>query len=188
MPVYDVIEIIGSSSESWEKAAANAVEQKPPNLSASFASQKSKNSICNWTRRERWRPIARRSNCRSNMRTPEPKRAWYTAIELDTHDREAVLPAVTLIREDRTPRGKCCASSLSIRSDSREVRVPFMALSGPVLQCRDVHFPGSTGRGLGLLKCLLMTGKRHATTGISIVKYAFGRLRVAEVGITATRP
>ena len=27
MPVYDVIEIIGSSSESWEKAAANAVEQ-----------------------------------------------------------------------------------------------------------------------------------------------------------------
>ena len=27
MSVYDVIEIIGSSSESWEKAAANAVEQ-----------------------------------------------------------------------------------------------------------------------------------------------------------------
>ena len=101
--------------------------------------------------------------------------AWYTGIELDTHGREATLPALTLIREDQTPRGKCCASSLSIRSDSREVRVPFKALSGPVSQRRDVHFPGSTGRGLGLLKCLLMTGNGHATTGISIVKCAFGR-------------
>ena len=32
MPVYDVIEIIGSSSESWEKAAANAVEQASKSL------------------------------------------------------------------------------------------------------------------------------------------------------------
>ena len=32
MPVYDLIEIIGSSSESWEKAAANAVEQASKSL------------------------------------------------------------------------------------------------------------------------------------------------------------
>ena len=32
MPAYDVIEIIGSSSESWEKAAANAVEQASKSL------------------------------------------------------------------------------------------------------------------------------------------------------------
>ena len=32
MSVYDVIEIIGSSSESWEKAAANAVEQASKSL------------------------------------------------------------------------------------------------------------------------------------------------------------
>ena len=38
---------------------------KPPNLSAIFASQKSLSSICNWTRRERWKPIARKSGYRS---------------------------------------------------------------------------------------------------------------------------
>ena len=32
MSVYDVIEIIGPSSESWEKAAANAVEQASKSL------------------------------------------------------------------------------------------------------------------------------------------------------------
>ena len=32
MSVYDVIEIIGSSSQSWEKAAANAVEQASKSL------------------------------------------------------------------------------------------------------------------------------------------------------------
>ena len=32
MPVYDVIEIIGSSSESWEKAAAVAVTQASKSL------------------------------------------------------------------------------------------------------------------------------------------------------------
>jgi hypothetical protein len=47
---------------------------------------------------------------------------------LDTHGREAALLALTLIREDRTPRGKCCGSSLIIRSDSSQVRVSrFMA-------------------------------------------------------------
>ena len=65
--IYDVIQLIGTSNESWEKAAANAVEQ-PPNLSAMFASQKSSNSICNWTRRERSKHIARRSSYRSNSR------------------------------------------------------------------------------------------------------------------------
>src|SRR5258705_11412047 len=53
-----------------------------------------------------------------------------TSTELDTHGREAALRAPTLIREDRTQRGKCCVSSSSIRSHSRRVRVrPFVALS-----------------------------------------------------------
>jgi dodecin len=32
MAVYDVIQLIGTSSESWEKAAANAVEQASKSL------------------------------------------------------------------------------------------------------------------------------------------------------------
>ena len=32
MPVYDVIQLIGTSSESWEKAAANAVEHAAKSL------------------------------------------------------------------------------------------------------------------------------------------------------------
>jgi flavin-binding protein dodecin len=32
MAVYDVVELIGTSSESWEKAAANAVEQASKSL------------------------------------------------------------------------------------------------------------------------------------------------------------
>ena len=63
--VYDVILLIGSSKESWEKAAANAVEQASKSLRNLRVSQKSSNSICNWTRRERWKPIARRSGYRS---------------------------------------------------------------------------------------------------------------------------
>jgi len=55
--------------------------------------------------------------------------SWSIGIstELDTHGREAALSAPTLIREDRTQRGKCCVSSSSIRSPSSEVRVsPFI--------------------------------------------------------------
>src|SRR5258707_15736687 len=44
-----------------------------------------------------------------------------TSTELHTHGQEAALLAPTLIREDRTQRGKCCVSSLSIRSHSSEV-------------------------------------------------------------------
>jgi dodecin len=32
MPLYDVIQLIGSSTESWEKAASNAVEQASKSL------------------------------------------------------------------------------------------------------------------------------------------------------------
>src|SRR5437868_1368919 len=46
-----------------------------------------------------------------------------TSMELDTHGREAALLALTLIREDRMPRGKCCVSSSSIRSHSSQCRV-----------------------------------------------------------------
>src|SRR6202022_2999512 len=51
-----------------------------------------------------------------------------TSTELNTHGRVAALRAPTLIREDRTQRGKCCVSSSSIHSHSSLVRVsPFMA-------------------------------------------------------------
>jgi len=59
--------------------------------------------------------------------------SWSTGIStgLDTHGREAALSAPTLIRVDRTQRGKCCVSSSSIRSPSSEARVsPFMAPGG----------------------------------------------------------
>ena len=42
--------------------------------------------------------------------------------ELGTHGRAAVLLAPTLIRADRTQRGKCCVSSSSICSHSSQVR------------------------------------------------------------------
>jgi hypothetical protein len=42
-------------------------------------------------------------------------------MELDTRGREAALLALTLIREDPTPRGKCSVSSSSIRSHSSQV-------------------------------------------------------------------
>ena len=52
-------------------------------------------------------------------------------MELDTRGREAALLALTLIREDRTRREKCCVSSSSIRSHSSQVRVsPFVARNG----------------------------------------------------------
>ena len=44
-------------------------------------------------------------------------------MELDTHGQEAALSAPTLIREDRTPRGKCCGSSWGIRSHSSQLDV-----------------------------------------------------------------
>ena len=62
--VYDVILLIGSSKESGKRPPPTR-STKPPNLSAMFASQKSSNSICIWTRRERWKHIARRSSYRS---------------------------------------------------------------------------------------------------------------------------
>src|SRR5215471_20374440 len=37
------------------------------------------------------------------------------SMEPDTHGREAALPVPTLIREDRTRRGKCYVSSWSIK-------------------------------------------------------------------------
>src|SRR5258708_39429284 len=45
-----------------------------------------------------------------------------TSTELHTHGQEAALLAPTLIREDRTQRGKCCGSSSSIRSHSEVYR------------------------------------------------------------------
>jgi hypothetical protein len=53
-----------------------------------------------------------------------------TSTELDTHGREEAPRAPTLIREDRTQRGKCSVSSSSIRSYTRLVTAsPLLALT-----------------------------------------------------------
>jgi hypothetical protein len=58
---YDVIQLIGTSTNHGKRPPLTR-SNKLPNLSAMFASRKSSNSICNWTRDERWKPIARRSS------------------------------------------------------------------------------------------------------------------------------
>src|SRR5258707_15846023 len=61
-------------------------------------------------------------------RVGEKSLSTGTFMELDTHGQEAALSAPTLIRGDRTPRGKCCGSSSSIRFHKSQVRVsPFVA-------------------------------------------------------------
>ena len=57
--VYKVIELIGTSKESWEKAAAAAVSRAGKSCAIS-ASPRSSSSICNWTPRARSRPTAPR--------------------------------------------------------------------------------------------------------------------------------
>jgi hypothetical protein len=60
-----------------------------------------------------------------------------TSTELDTHGQEAALLAPTLIREDRTPPGKCCGSSSSIRFHKSQERVsPSAAMSAVPLACQ----------------------------------------------------
>ena len=73
--VYDVILLIGSSKNPGKRPPPTR-SNKLPNLSAMFASQKSSNSICNWTRRERWKPIARRSSYRSKSRAEDQINAY----------------------------------------------------------------------------------------------------------------
>ncbi len=47
------IELIGTSNDSWEKAAANVRSGKLQNLSGIFALLRSSNSTSNWMRREK---------------------------------------------------------------------------------------------------------------------------------------
>jgi len=50
--VYKVIELIGTSNESWKRPPPTR-SSKPQNLSENSASQRSSNSTCNWTPREK---------------------------------------------------------------------------------------------------------------------------------------
>ena len=52
--LYKVIELIGTSKESWEKAAS-AASAAPENPCATSVSPRSSSSICNWTPRGRSR-------------------------------------------------------------------------------------------------------------------------------------
>jgi 2-polyprenyl-6-methoxyphenol hydroxylase-like FAD-dependent oxidoreductase len=65
-------------------------------------------------------PIPARS---TPTRTGAKSLSTGTSTELDTHGQEAALLAPTLIREDRTPPGKCCGSSSSIRFHKSRVEV-----------------------------------------------------------------
>jgi flavin-binding protein dodecin len=62
--VYDVILLIGSSKESWEKAAANAVEQASKSLRNLRVAEIVELDM-QLDAKERWKPIARRSGYRS---------------------------------------------------------------------------------------------------------------------------
>ena len=62
--VYDVILLIGSSKESWEKAAANAVEQASKSLRNLRVAEIVELDM-QLDAKGRWKPIARRSGYRS---------------------------------------------------------------------------------------------------------------------------
>ena len=78
--MYDVIELIGTSNESWEKAAANAVEQASKSLRDLRVAEIVELDV-QLDAKERWKPTARRSSYRSDTRSalalsagpPEPK-------------------------------------------------------------------------------------------------------------------
>ncbi len=55
--VYKVIELIGTSKDSWEKAAAAAVSRAGKSLRDLRVAEVS-SSICNWTPRARSKPTA----------------------------------------------------------------------------------------------------------------------------------
>ncbi len=62
--VYKVIELVGTSTESWEKAAQQAIEQTSKTLETSALLKSSR-----WTSRltkGRCAPIGQRSRCHSN--------------------------------------------------------------------------------------------------------------------------
>ena len=115
MPVYDVIEIIGSSSESWEKGRRQC-GRTSLQISPRSSHRRNRKTRFATGREGKGGGLSREDQTVVQIRGLLNRRcAWYTGIELDTHGREATLPALTLIREDQTPRGKCCASFLSIR-------------------------------------------------------------------------
>ena len=62
--VYDVILLIGSSKESWEKAAANAVEQASKSLRDLRVAEIVELDM-QLDAKGRWKPIARRSGYRA---------------------------------------------------------------------------------------------------------------------------
>ena len=73
--VYDVILLIGSSKESWEKAAANAVEQASKSLRDVRVAEIVELDM-QLDAKERWKPIARRSSCRSKSRAEDQINAY----------------------------------------------------------------------------------------------------------------
>jgi hypothetical protein len=130
-----------------------------------------------------------------------------TSTELDTHGREAALRAPTLIRGDRKRRGKCCVSSSSIRSHSRQIRVSpfacrFLDAGMPTLSARSCSrrpksakagnrgaIARSSGGAMGILPaartwewCL-----RSATRGILLRGWFVSRGTIARWGVCAGR-
>ena len=66
--VYKVIELIGTSKDSWEKAAAAAVSRAGELLREICASPRSSSWTCNWTPAARSKPTAPSSASRSSSR------------------------------------------------------------------------------------------------------------------------
>jgi flavin-binding protein dodecin len=65
--VYKVIELVGTSSESWEKATAAAITRAGKTL-RDLESRKSSSSMYS-SRTAKWKPIDRASACHSSTRT-----------------------------------------------------------------------------------------------------------------------
>jgi len=68
--VYKVIELIGTSKDSWEKAAAVAVGRASKSLRELRVAEVC-SSICSWTPRARLKPTGPSSTSRSNSKVRE---------------------------------------------------------------------------------------------------------------------
>src|SRR5712672_945351 len=82
--------------------------------------------------------------------------------ELDTHGREAARRAPTLIRGDRTQRGKCCVSYSSIRSHSSQDRVSWSVLGNGAVWHEPPYTPEDSYRAV----CRFGKVQRHFLLGL----------------------
>ncbi|MGY0571628.1 dodecin family protein [Bradyrhizobium sp. RDM12] len=89
--VYKVIELVGTSGDSWEKAAANAVEQAAKSLRDLRIAEVVKLDM-QLDDKGKWKPIAPSSTYRSSSRAPEPQHLAATCRARRTDWRRRAVP------------------------------------------------------------------------------------------------